>query len=78
MSEKEEGELEIDVSHGWVRIAKAREDEKQLQMRLAEIMITIEYEIVMSELDTEGLVFRRPGDAGFDEVRRFGFGSQRL
>ncbi|KAJ9102635.1 hypothetical protein QFC19_004744 [Naganishia cerealis] len=67
MSEKEEGELEIDVSHGWVRIAKARSEDTHTQMRLAEIMITIEYEIVMSELDTEGFVFRRPGDSGFDE-----------
>lgn len=68
MAEKEEGELEIDVSHGWVRIAKAREDDPQMTMRLAEIMITIDYEIAMSELDTEGIVFRRPGDAGFEDV----------
>jgi hypothetical protein len=68
MAEKEEGELEIDVSHGWVRIAKAREDDAQTTMRLAEIMITIDYEIAMSELDSEGIVFRRPGDSGIEDV----------
>lgn len=75
MAEKEEGELEIDVSHGWVRIAKAREEEHPVQQaRLAEIMVTVEYEVAMGEVDAEGIVFRRPGDAGFEDVSRLSVG----
>lgn len=66
MAEKEEGELAIDVSHGWVRIAQVKQDTQgQTQAAgLAEILIAIDYEIEMSDLDTEGIVWRRPGDGG--------------
>jgi len=68
MAEKDEGELAIDVSHGWVRIAQAKEGGQAAQAGLAEILITIDYEIAMSDVDTEGVVWRRPGDAGNDYV----------
>jgi transcription initiation factor TFIID subunit 2 len=68
MAEKDEGELAIDVSHGWVRIAQAKEGSQTAQAGLAEILITIDYEIAMSDVDTEGIVWRRPGDAGNDYV----------
>jgi hypothetical protein len=31
-------------------------------------LIAIDYEICMSDVDTEGIVWRRPGDAGNDFV----------
>jgi len=68
MAEKDEGELAIDVSHGWVRIAQVKEGSQAAQAGLAEILITIDYEITMSDVDTEGVVWRRPGDAGNDYV----------
>jgi transcription initiation factor TFIID subunit 2 len=68
MAEKDEGELAIDVSHGWVRIAQAKQGGQPAQAGLAEILIAIDYEICMSDVDTEGIVWRRPGDAGNDYV----------
>jgi transcription initiation factor TFIID subunit 2 len=68
MAEKDEGELAIDVSHGWVRIAQTKEGGQAAQAGLAEILIAIDYEICMSDVDTEGIVWRRPGDAGNDFV----------
>lgn len=69
MTEKDEGELAIDVSHGWVRIAQTK-DGSVSQTGLADILIQIDYEINMCEVDTEGIVWRRPGDAGNDFVSR--------
>lgn len=66
MACKEEGELAIDVSHGWVRIAKD-EQGKLMSHELAEICITIDYEIVIGAPQGSGIVWRRPGDDGNDE-----------
>ena len=71
MAEKDEGELAIDVSHGWVRIAQTKDGGPAAQAGLAEILIAIDYEVCMSDVDTEGIVWRRPGDAGNDFVSLF-------
>ena len=45
-----------------------KEGGQAAQAGLAEILIAIDYEICMSDVDTEGIVWRRPGDAGNDFV----------
>lgn len=63
LAEKEEGELAIDVSQGWIRIA--RDDQGQIvSSELAEISINIDYEIVMDKSRGTGIIWRRPGDDG--------------
>ncbi len=72
LAEKEEGELCIDVRNGWVRLPQSREGYGQNVKELAEIVVKIDYEIVMSDASGgEGVVWRRPGDNGLEDVRKF-------
>ncbi len=72
LAEKEEGELAINVSHGWVRLDEVAYDARRAevgdQAGLEEIVIMVEYEIVMNGPPGEGVVFRRPGDGGNENV----------
>jgi hypothetical protein len=74
LAEKEEGELAINVSHGWVRLDEVAYDARRAETGpreagLEEIVIRIEYEITMAGPPGEGVVFRRPGDGGNENVR---------
>lgn len=64
MAEKEQGELAVSVSGGWVRIVEADNG-----AAFAPIHLKIDYELVVGGDTVEGIVFRRPGDAGDDNVR---------
>ncbi|BEJ12391.1 hypothetical protein CspHIS471_0208510 [Cutaneotrichosporon sp. HIS471] len=63
LGEKEEGELAISVSHGWVRLVEGPQSEG-VTVKLAPIQIQIDYSLVVGGEVTEGIVFRRPGDGG--------------
>jgi hypothetical protein len=81
LAEKEEGELAINVSHGWVRLDEVAYDSRRAETGpreagLEEIVVKIEYEIVGGLLG-EGVVFRRPGDGGIDVGRKSLFLSSR-
>jgi transcription initiation factor TFIID subunit 2 len=63
MTEKEQGELAVSVSGGWVRIVEADNG-----AAFAPIHLKIDYELVVGGEAVEGIVFRRPGDAGDENV----------
>ncbi|GMK55103.1 hypothetical protein CspeluHIS016_0201590 [Cutaneotrichosporon spelunceum] len=63
LGEKDEGELAISVSHGWVRLVEEPQGEG-VTVKLAPIQIQIDYSLVIGGEVTEGIVFRRPGDGG--------------
>lgn len=65
MAEKEQGELAVSVSGGWVRIVEADNG-----AAFAPIHLKIDYELVVGGEAVEGIVFRRPGDAGDENVSR--------
>ncbi|CAK9784528.1 unnamed protein product [Cutaneotrichosporon oleaginosum] len=63
LGEKDEGELAISVSHGWVRLVEEPQGET-VAVKLAPIQIQIDYSLNIGGEVTEGIVFRRPGDGG--------------
>lgn len=67
LGEKDEGELAISVSHGWVRLVQEPGGEG-MTVKLAPIQIQIDYELVIGGEVIEGIVFRRPGDGGDESV----------
>lgn len=67
LGEKDEGELAISVSHGWVRLVETPGAEG-VAVSLAPIQIQIDYSLVVGGDVVEGIVFRRPGDAGDESV----------
>jgi transcription initiation factor TFIID subunit 2 len=67
LGEKDEGELAISVSHGWVRLVEEPQGEG-VTVKLAPIQIQIDYSLNIGGEVTEGIVFRRPGDGGDESV----------
>lgn len=66
LGERDEGELAISVSHGWVRLLETESVDGTAAVTLAPIHIQIDYQLVVGGDVTEGIVFRRPGDGGDD------------
>ncbi|KAK4688551.1 transcription initiation factor TFIID subunit 2, partial [Tremellales sp. Uapishka_1] len=69
MGERDEGELAISVSGGWVRLVENRgagQDGHVPVIGLAPIHVQIDYQLVVGGDVIEGIVFRRPGDGGDD------------
>ncbi|WRT69673.1 uncharacterized protein IL334_006663 [Kwoniella shivajii] len=66
MGERDEGELAISVSGGWVRLIHTPipGTEDQTQVSFAPIQVQIDYQLVLGGDVVEGIVFRRPGDGG--------------
>lgn len=66
LGEKEEGELAISVSHGWVRLVETEGagPDGGVAVSLAPIQIQIDYQLNVGGEVIEGIVFRRPGDCG--------------
>jgi transcription initiation factor TFIID subunit 2 len=70
LAEKDEGELAVTVAGGWVRLIDtgARAEDGSTVPMLAPIQIQIDYQLVVGGSVIEGIVFRRPGDGGDDDV----------
>lgn len=70
LGERDEGELAISVSHGWVRLVETdgAGPNGGPAVSLAPIQIQIDYQLVVGGEVVEGIVFRRPGDGGDDSV----------
>lgn len=68
LGERDEGELAISVSHGWVRLLETEGVDGTTGLSLAPIHIQIDYQLVLGGDVVEGIVFRRPGDGGDDSV----------
>lgn len=70
LGERDEGELAISVSHGWVRLVETdgAGPDGGPAVSLAPIQIQIDYQLVVGGEVVEGIVFRRPGDGGDDTV----------
>ncbi|WWD20285.1 hypothetical protein CI109_104761 [Kwoniella shandongensis] len=64
--ERDEGELAISVSGGWVRLIESQAGGGQgaTQVGFAPIHVQIDYQLVLGGSVVEGIVFRRPGDGG--------------
>nr|XP_018260330.1 transcription initiation factor TFIID subunit 2 [Kwoniella dejecticola CBS 10117]OBR82488.1 transcription initiation factor TFIID subunit 2 [Kwoniella dejecticola CBS 10117] len=60
MGESDEGELAINVSGGWVRLVETQTS----NFAFAPIQVQIDYQLVLGGDIVEGIVFKRPGDAG--------------
>lgn len=70
LGERDEGELAVSVSHGWVRLVETSGagPDGGVAVSLAPIQIQIDYQLVVGGEVVEGIVFRRPGDGGDDTV----------
>lgn len=68
LGERDEGELAISVSHGWVRLLQTEGADGASAVTLAPIHIQIDYQLIVGGDVVEGIVFRRPGDGGDDSV----------
>lgn len=68
LGERDEGELAISVSHGWVRLLETEGADGTAAVTFAPITIQIDYELVIGGDVVEGIVFRRPGDGGDESV----------
>ncbi|WVR08077.1 hypothetical protein IAU60_005123 [Kwoniella sp. DSM 27419] len=65
--ERDEGELAISVSGGWVRLVESVLPSGQAgQVAFAPIQVQIDYQLALGGDVVEGIVFRRPGDGGDD------------
>ncbi|KAK8849657.1 hypothetical protein IAR55_004992 [Kwoniella newhampshirensis] len=64
--ERDEGELSISVSGGWVRLIESQimGGQGTTQVGFAPIHVQIDYQLVLGGSVVEGIVFRRPGDGG--------------
>nr|ODN87996.1 transcription initiation factor TFIID subunit 2 [Cryptococcus depauperatus CBS 7841] len=62
MAEADEGELAISVSGGWVRLQPAPGQDSHVAF--APIHVQVDYQLVIGGDVVEGIVFKRPGDAG--------------
>jgi len=67
IGERDEGELAISVSGGWVRLLSSQGKVEVNAVSFAPIQVQIDYRLVLGGDIIEGIVFRRPGDGG-DEV----------
>lgn len=65
--EKDEGELAISVSGGWVRLLSDESQYERGTVGFAPIEVQIDYGLVLGGEMVEGIVFRRPRD-GAEEV----------
>lgn len=69
LGERDQGELAISVSHGWVRLVETPSATGGAPtVSLAPIQIQIDYQLVVGGDVIEGILFRRPGDGGDDSV----------
>ncbi|OCF35231.1 transcription initiation factor TFIID subunit 2 [Kwoniella heveanensis BCC8398] len=66
MGERDEGELAVSVSGGWVRLVETQMPGGQggSHVTFAPIQVQIDYQLVLGGDVVEGIVFRRPGDGG--------------
>ncbi|WVQ96010.1 hypothetical protein IAU59_003110 [Kwoniella sp. CBS 9459] len=66
MGERDEGELAVSVSGGWVRLVETQYPGGQggSHVTFAPIQVQIDYQLVLGGDVVEGIVFRRPGDGG--------------
>ncbi|WVQ79213.1 hypothetical protein IAT38_001309 [Cryptococcus sp. DSM 104549] len=64
MGESDEGELAISVSGGWVRLVQQIVGGQDAGVSFAPIQVQIDYQLVVGGDVVEGIVFKRPGDAG--------------
>ncbi|WVF68463.1 hypothetical protein IAT40_003229 [Kwoniella sp. CBS 6097] len=66
MGERDEGELAVSVSGGWVRLVETQMPGGQggSHVTFAPIQVQIDYQLALGGDVVEGIVFRRPGDGG--------------
>lgn len=60
--ERDEGELAISVSGGWVRLLSSEGQAESGGVSFAPIQVQIGYRLTVGGDVVEGIVFRRPGD----------------
>lgn len=64
--EKDEGELAISVSGGWVRLFSSEGEMEGAAVSFAPIQVQVDYRLALGGDVVEGIVFRRPGDGGHE------------